>query len=328
MQKLVVTEPLDFSSEQLDRLKLLTQLNGIELERAAGNPTRDEWIEMVGDAQFALSGKQGLSTKDASGATDSEGIYDASRGLKIAHPFVNVAWVNKERLADKDITLTYAPGCNRDAVAEWVINAALDLFRQFALAINKEEVEPRLMRTQSLKGKNMTILGKGAVGTRVGELAEAFKMNVKYLERSGSIEDAVAGADVVVNCLSSSKGNHGLLDSKFFTEIMPTGSVFISMTNPVIYDISALLEAIGKGKLRGAGIDVGNSFPGDTSNENYKKYLDFINENAEFKSAILVTPQIAHFSDDSQRISFDMAIENLEYAVQGNLESVGNRIWR
>ena len=325
---IVVTEPFDFTPEQIQRLEKIAEAKGTELTISKKHPTRDEWVELVAPSSFVLTGKRGFSDRDESGEAGTEAIYSAPEGTVISHPFVNVGWVDKAKLAEKDITLTYAPGCNRDAVAEWTLSCALDIFRGFSLAKNKEEVEPRITRTESLLGKNITILGKGAVGTRVGELAEAFKMNVSYLTRENTLEEAVKGADLVVNCLSSKPENHDLLDAEFFNSTMPKGAVFICMTNPMIYSIEGLLAALGNGHLSGAGIDVGSSFPGDTTHENYQKFMTFLDSNPEYRARLLVTPQVAHFSDESQKVSFDMAIENLECAVRGELEAVEKRTWK
>ncbi len=313
---------------QLSALEEIAAAHGLTLRRAERNPSRDEWLAFVSECSFVISGKQGLSARDASGHAGTEGIYHAPRGAVISHPFVNVAWVNKKRLAESGVTLLFAPGCNRDAVAEWVLGCALTLYRDLRLSINKREREPKLTRTRSLAGKRVAILGKGAVGTRVGEVLSALNMTVSYLERGGSLAAAVRGADLVVNCLSSKAENNKILDSKFFLSDLPKGSVFVSMTNPAIYEVEGLLEAVEKKHIRGAAIDVGGTFPGDTEQEHYKQFTTFLDRHPEFENLLLVTPQVAHFSDLSQQISFDMAIDNIRHAAGNALARIPDRVWR
>jgi len=328
MQKILgVTEPLDLTPDQISDLEQIAKTYNLQLLRAESNPSRDAWIEFVSKCSFVISGKQGLSAKDASNAAGSEGVYQAPRGLVISHPFVNVAWVDKQRLAGQGVTLLYAPGCNRDAVAEWVLSCSLNLFRGFKLAVNKRSKEPATTRSRSLTGKTAAILGKGAVGARVGEVLSALKMRVNYLERGSAIDDVVRDAELVVNCLSSKAENSNILNADFFASVMPRGSIFVSMTNPLIYDIDGLLSAIRAGQIRGAAIDVGNTFPGDTEQANYKRFTEFLDQHAEFENSLLVTPQVAHFSDASQTSSFNMAIDNIRHAVSGNLAAVAERVW-
>lgn len=321
-----ISEPMDFSPDQNHELDSIASEFNLILRRATSNPTRDEWVQFVKECNYVISGKQGLSTTDPSGAAGTEGIYDAPRGIVISHPFVNVGWVDTQRLKKLNISLLYAPGCNRDAVAEWVLGYALTLFRNFRVCVNKREMEPRVNRSQSLAGKAVAILGKGAVGTRCGEVLGALKMDVRYLVRGGSLLETVCDVDLVVNCLSSKAENRNLLNADFFLNQMSRGSTFVSMTNPAIYDIDGLLAAMKNGHIHGAAIDVGNTFPGDVHQDNYKKFTSFLNLHPEFENVLLVTPQVAHFSNASQRSSFDMAIENIRRAVNNTLNQIPDRM--
>jgi phosphoglycerate dehydrogenase-like enzyme len=332
MRVLGITDPLDFSPEQSRELESIASEFGLVLRRAAtgdGPISRDGWIEIVSGCNYVISGKQGMSARDGSGGAGTEGIYSAPPGTVISHPFVNVAWVDGGRLADGGITLLYAPGCNRDAVAEWVLGCSIALFRELRASLNMRGGDSRPTRSRSLAGKTAAVLGRGAVGARVGEVLGAMRMNVRYLERGGApIPDVVRGADLVVNCLSSRTENGNLLGAEFFASHVPHGSVFVSMTNPAIYSIDGLLGALSAGRVRGAAIDVGNTFPGDTEQANYKRFTDFLDLHPQFEDVLLVTPQVAHFSDASQRSSFDVAIENIRAAAGGLLDQIPDRVWR
>lgn len=325
--KIVVSEPMDFSESQLQRLRGIASAHALLLQMSANNPSREDWLRLASESRILICGKQGMSARDASGAPGSEGIYSLPKGIIVSHPFVNVAWVDRERLRAGGITLLFAPGSNRDAVGEWAAAAMLHLSRRFDLALNKEQAEPKLARSRGLKGKKILIMGRGAVGGRISELAQAFKMHVDFLLLGQNPAERVIGADFVVNCLSSGKENHGILDAPFFNKAMSEGSIFISMTSPLIYSIEGLLEALKSGRLAGAGIDVGNTFPGDVANESYAKFLKFMSSPDGANKNLFVTPQVAHFSDDSQRSSYDMAIDNVEQALNNNLEAVKERVW-
>ena len=155
------------------------------------------------------------------------------------------------------------------------------------------------------------------------------KMNVKYLTRhSGiSINELVQDADLVINCLNSSSTNTNILNTDFFNKYMTKGSIFISMTNPIIYDIDGLLSSISNNHIAGAAIDIGNTYPGDVYQTNYAKFINFLNTFPQYENVLLVTPQVAHYADVSQSTSFDMAIENIRHAVQDTLHCIPERVW-
>ena len=295
-KKIVVTEPMGLSPEQKERLQSLGKVVFHD-----DVPSREDWLKRAGEADIVCSGKSGLNDRigDKEG---TEGVYALKKGTFVSHPYTNTAWMDRGKLKKAGITVSYAPGCNKDAVAEWVLFMALALFRKFPEALNRKKLEPRLQRTESLYGKNIVILGKGNVGTAVGERAEAFHMRVSYLRRGDDLAKTVKDAAIAVNCLSSLPANKGILDREFFFDSLPDDAYFISMTNPSLYDVEGMIEALEEGKLRGAGIDIGSSFPGNAEHPDYQKVLH---------PKILATPQIGHYADISAKISFDMMIENI-----------------
>ena len=352
-----ISEPLDFSPAQRREIDAIVSEYNLVLRQATSTAAADEssigregWMAFVNDCDYVISGKQGLSAKlihDGEEMAGTEGIYhvapkrrrdgegggENNNALVISHPFVNVAWIDKARLTGLGITLLYAPGCNRDAVSEWVVHSALSLFRKLHTCANVRSSIPRVRRGRSIANKIAVILGKGAVGTRCGMVLSAMKMNVRYLERDNndgdmiSLRDLVRDADLVVNCLSSSSSNANILNADFFNVYMPRGSTFISMTNPIIYDIDGLLSALSTERIYGAAIDIGNTYPGDVRQTNYAKFMNFLNTHPEYENVLLVTPQVAHFADASQSTSFDMAIENIRYAVEDKLDRIPDRVW-
>jgi phosphoglycerate dehydrogenase-like enzyme len=346
-----ISEPLDFSPAQQREIDAIVSEYNLILREAktpssGGTPTsvREEWIAFVNDCDYVISGKQGLSAKlinEEEEIAGTEGIYHVTKRVQrddnegtrselvISHPFVNVAWVNKAQITNLGITLLYAPGCNCNAVSEWVLHSTLSLFRQLHTCTNKRTLEPKVHRSRSLVNKNAVILGKGAVGSRCGEVLSAMKMNVKYLTRNSgiSINELVQDADLVINCLNSTSTNTNILNTDFFNKYMSKGSIFISMTNPIIYDIDGLLTSISNNHIHGAAIDIGNTYPGDVTQINYAKFITFLNTFPQYENVLLVTPQLAHYADVSQSTSFDMAIENIRHAVEDTLHCIPERVW-
>lgn len=290
MKKIVVAQDLGLLSDQIERLEKLGELTKYyDLAESA-----DIWLERCKDADIICTGKFGLKEK----------IYDL-KNVFISLPFVGVGWINVDKIRDNNITIAYAPGCNKDAVSEWIIFMLLSLFRKFPLYLNaKEKTWPAVPKpNQGLTGKKITILGKGNIGFRVGKICTALDMQVNYFERGDNLLESIKEADAVVDCLSLNSSTKGLLNKEFF-QAFKQGAFFVTPTSKEIWDIEAIFEALDKNILGGASFDAGGIQVGDIEDSFYKKLVE--------NSKVLVTPHIAYNSDITDRVSGDMMIDNIE----------------
>ena len=98
---------------------------------------------------------------------------------------------------------------------------------------------------KGLTGKNITILGKGNIGSFVGDVCNALKMNVTFFKRGDDLFESVKNADYVVDALSSNPTTNKLLNKEFFLSLKQ-GSFFITVTGPEIYDVDVMIEALDK----------------------------------------------------------------------------------
>src|SRR3989338_3707720 len=210
MVNIIVTEPLNLTEEQTERLNGLGKVTSYQ----EAPSSREDWLARCEGGEIVFSGKTGLSQKlgDQPG---TEGIYDSKPGTLIVHPRVNVAWVNSARLEGKSVGLMYAPGCNRNAVGEWVLGQTINLLRGLNRYNNTRGVLPleKPQIARGMMGTQAAILGKGNVGTRVAELYGALCMSFFYFQRTedssgtSDLSRAVMNAQIIVNCLSASSGN-------------------------------------------------------------------------------------------------------------------------
>ena len=69
---------------------------------------------------------------------------------------------------------------------------------------------------RGLAGKNITILGKGNIGRKVGVICEALEMKVTYFSRGDNLLESIKIADVIVDALSTNVSTTGLLNKEFF----------------------------------------------------------------------------------------------------------------
>ncbi len=291
--KIVVTQDLGLNNEERERLNKLGEVKYYE-----DLPKSPEgWLERCKGADVICSGKFGLKLK-----------YQELENTFLSLPFVATDFLNKDLLKEKNIKVSNCPGCNKEAVSEWIIAMILNLLRDLPDWINKKESDSIPKETKGLVGKNITILGKGNVGSRVGKICEALEMDVKYFTKNDNLIESIKNADVVVDTLGSNETTEGLLNKGFFNSFKKS-SYFITVTSSKIYDVESMLEALDKNILAGVAIDCGSIQVGDTQDPFYLKFSTH--------SKVLATPHIAYNTDVTDRKANEMMIDNIEAYIKG-----------
>jgi phosphoglycerate dehydrogenase-like enzyme len=304
MPKIVVTNNQNFTPVQKQRLDSLGDVT--YYDQLPASP--EEYLERVKDADIICSGTAGL--KD---------IYAQLKDVYITVAFVSVAFVDVEVLKKNGVTISNAPGSNRNAVSEWIMGMIIMMSRNFQELTNSKE-NPRDQSglppiTPGLAGKNITVLGQGHIGKLVGKLASAFGMNVRFFKRGDDLAGSVKGADVVVDTLSSNPSTQKLLNKRFF-ESLKQGSRFVTVTRSEVVDEDAMLEALDSGKLAGVATDCSGILVGNTEDPYYQKLISH--------PKVYATPHIAYNTEMSRQMGADIMIDNVEAFVKGKPQNVVN----
>jgi phosphoglycerate dehydrogenase-like enzyme len=288
MTKIVVTHDLGLSNEDIKRLKTLGELTVYD-----NRPTPAEWLKRCQGADVVCSGIPGLREK-----------YQELKNVFISLPLVGVAYLDKDILKKNNIKVANSPGCNKDAVAEWIVGMIINLLRGLPFFINNDSLSTTKAPVAAigLANKKVLILGKGNIGIRVQEICQSLKMDVSFFERSDDLYKKIVGQEIIVNCLSANETSVGLLDSKFFKSLSKN-SYFISVSSNEIYDKEAMFRALDSGILLGAAIDDGTMNTGNTSDSYYQKLLRH--------PKILATPHIAYNTDNSNQEGNRMMVDNV-----------------
>lgn len=117
----------------------------------------------------------------------------------------------------------------------------------------------------SPKGKRIGILGLGQIGKAVAKRAEAFGMNVHYWNRSlvsdtpwtahPSPVELARNSDVLVVCVAANAETQNIVNVDVLTALGGNG-VIVNVARGSVIDEDALLAALEKGVIAGAGLDV------------------------------------------------------------------------
>jgi len=188
--------------------------------------------------------------------------------------------IDLETAEDLDIAVTNTPGVLDDATADLAMALILATTRRMWMH------ESRLRRGDwagfdlvsglgtSLRGKTLGIIGMGRIGTALAQRAfYGFGMNVLYFNRSkvvvpslpaakaaASVDEVMAQADVISLHVPGHAENRHLISTGQIALMKPTAHLVNTARGDVI-DEAALLEALQKGSIAGAGLDVFEAEP-------------------------------------------------------------------
>lgn len=175
-----------------------------------------------------------------------------------------------EAIEKAGILVTNAKGIHAVPMAEYVMHMMLHRSRQ-AEVIQQQEKEHRWDRSPvmtELHGKTVCIVGTGAIGTEAARLAEAFRMHIVGVNRSGSRPDvfdeiytvkdlhtAAASADFIVSILPKMSSTDNLFSQETFRHMKST-AVFINVGRGNAVDEEALIQALNHNEFQHAVLDV------------------------------------------------------------------------
>lgn len=169
----------------------------------------------------------------------------------------------------RGIRVTNTPDVLNDAVAELAVGLMLALARQIPQSDRFVREGAWLDReyplTRELTGSMAGILGLGRIGKEVARRLQAMKMRVVYHGRQRQpnepyeyfedLESMAAAVDWLVVCLPGGDESRGVVSKSVLQALGPEGHL-VNVARGSVVDESALVEALEKGGLGGAALDV------------------------------------------------------------------------
>lgn len=230
----------------------------------------DEVLSHCAGAEVVISNKVVLDAKTIAALPDLRLICVAATGMN------NIDLV---AAADHNIEVRNAVGYSTYAVAETTLCSALSLLREVTyyndfFHSGRYATAERIFNfdrpTAQLRGKRWGIIGLGNIGREVGRLAEAFGCEVVYYSTSGtarqeeykelSLEELLTSSDIVSIHCPLNERTAGLIGAEELAK-MKSSAILINVARGGIVDEAALAEALDKGTIRGAALDVFSAEP-------------------------------------------------------------------
>jgi phosphoglycerate dehydrogenase-like enzyme len=130
--------------------------------------------------------------------------------------------------------------------------------------------------TRDVAGRTVVILGIGAIGSHIAQLAKAVGMYVIGINSSGKRPDAPVDeysaasrlaelaprADALVITLPETRDTIGMVDARVLAAL-PAGAIVVNIGRGRVVDEDALVELLRAGRLAGAALDVTAKEPPD-----------------------------------------------------------------
>ena len=249
-------------------------------------------------------------------------IFDCAPRVKgaVRHG-VGLDFIPVEAATAKGIAVANLPGCNTQSVAEYVFGALMHLRRPLATADAAmrargwNAARPMADSFAEIGGSTLGIIGVGTIGQRIAAIgAGGFGMRILGVSRRpgrmppGVIEvdldTLVRDADAIIVSCALTPGTKGLVDARRIG-LMKRSAVIINVSRGPVVATAALLDALDRGAIAGAALDVHDVQP-------------LKPDDAVFACPnLLLTPHIAAMTTTSSRVMSVGSVEEMLRILRG-----------
>ena len=277
------------------------------VERAKGSTVLFTNKTPLGEAELSLLPEVKLICVLATGYN----IVDCAAAAKRGIPVCNVPSYGTDSVAELVLALVLNQAKNVAAHADAVSKGAWGAQPDYSFWLTTQ---------RELAGKTMGIVGFGRIGRRVGELASAFGMRViAYAPRPKnapsfagfefvSLEKLLSDSDYVsLNCPLTADNAKMIGEEEL--KLMKPEAYLINTARGQLIDSFALAEALEKGVISGAAVDVLDTEPPAPDNP----LIGAKN--------ITVTPHIAWATVEARQRLMHVAAENVKAWLEGKVQN-------
>ena len=229
------------------------------------------------DIVEGLEGKQVL-VSSITDRIDAELIARLPKSVRLIAQFGNgVDNIDVEAALAAGLTVTNTPSVLTEDTADMAMALMLALPRRLVEGTQmllRDGVwagwSPTSMLGHRLRGKSLGIVGMGRIGTAVAQRARAFGLNIHYYSRQQrplavevpleatywhDLDAMIAAVDIVSLHTPHTRETFHILSAERIARMKP-GSFVVNVSRPELVDEVALLDAIERGQLSGAALDV------------------------------------------------------------------------
>lgn len=252
----------------------------------------------------------------------TQAVLRAGKRLKIVAQYgVGLDNIDRAAAAAQGIVVTNTPNVLTDATADMTLALLLALARRIVEGDRLVRSggfagwEPDLLLGSDLKGKIFGILGPGRIGRAVARRARAFGMTVIACGRSPrdeddpddpprvSFEELLRRCDVISIHLPLNEETRHLFNAETLAK-MKAGSWLLNTSRGPIVEEKALADALARGPLAGAGLDVYEKEPA-------------VCEALRMSDRVVLMPHAGSATHETRREMARMVVEDVRRVLSG-----------
>lgn len=249
--------------------------------------------------------------------------------LAVARAGAGVNNIPLERLAEKGVVVFNTPGANANGVKELVIAGMLLASRDIVGGIKwvesdkddeniakATEKEKKRFAGTEIQDKKLGIIGLGAIGVKVANVAKHMGMEVygydpyvsvdaawnlsRDVKHVLNVEEIYESCDIITIHVPLLDSTKGMINKEAITK-MKDGVILLNFARDLLVNESDVLEGIKEGKIR--------------------KYVsDFPNPTTAGKEGCIVIPHLGASTEESEDNCAKMAVkEMMNYLENGNI---------
>jgi glyoxylate reductase len=275
---------------------------------------REELLSLMPEADFLLV---------ATARVDEELLRAAPRLRLVQHQGVGYDNIDVDACRRAAIPVALTPEGTTTGVAEHTLLLILSLFRHLVAldtAVRRGEWPVWSMRSRSveLAGKSVGLIGFGRIGREVARRARAFDTTTVYHDAArapAAVEtelgatyvardDLLRQADVVSLHAPLTAETRGLIGEREL-RLMQPHAVLINTARGALVDEPALVRALDKGWIAGAGLDVLAQEPPRPDNPLLTR------------PNVILTPHVAAGTRDAYRTKMRAVFANMQRVARG-----------
>ncbi len=200
-------------------------------------------------------------------------LIECAHNLKvIARAGVGIDNIDVECARSRGIVIVNAPEGPTESVAELTIGLMIAAARMIPLydkLVKSGEWPKGRFIGRELHGKTLGIIGLGRIGGRVAELARAFRMRIiaydvadvrekaqrLNVELALSLDELLPQCDFVTLHVPLTPETYHMIGKREL-DLMKDGVIVVNTSRGSVIDTKALLEALERGKVAAAALDV------------------------------------------------------------------------
>ncbi|HUF17607.1 MAG TPA: D-2-hydroxyacid dehydrogenase [Thermoanaerobaculia bacterium] len=231
---------------------------------------------------------------------------------------------------ERTIVLTNSAGVHAPSIAEWVVAMILASEKQLReMFHHQRERRWEKVERNELAGKRILIVGGGRIATEIATRLRPFGVTVTALRRNpvpavafdsvlpvSDLYRAAKTSDWLVIAVPLTEETRGLIGRDVF-EALPPQARLINVARGEVVDETAMLDALRRGRLAGAVLDVFDEEPLPSDHPFWTMESVVVLPHTTWRSPLVRARQVALFSRNLRSFARGEPLENVVDPARG-----------